>query len=244
MPDPRECTVLQAGPVSTLPQVIDRLAEIRNCTGKVAPECGITHFSDLYLTITCNIWGRVQKGNVFADNNYLARLDVAFANQYLRALRDWAGGQTRPPRAWGLLFDRQNDGEILPLQLAGAGVNAHINFDLAFAVVETGRQVGDAGVEHRKADYDKVNDVFAEEMDSLLDRLRTLRAASGEGERRLSTVGRLLTEMVAAARGVAWEAAELLWPQEPDSFGWNAQRAMMDRATWALGCTLLVDLPD
>lgn len=243
MADPRECLVLQAGPVTTVPQVIDRLTEIRDCTGKVAPDCGITQFSDLYLTITQSIWDHIEEGNFFADNDYLKRLDIVFANHYLDALRVWASDRGRPPRAWGLLFDLENNGEILAVQLAGGGVNAHINFDLAFAVVDAGRDVGDTDVAGREGDYDKVNDVFAEEMDTLLDRLRTFRETRGEDVRRLSTVGRLLTEMVAAARRVAWEAAELLWPQERDSLGWAAQRALMDRAAWALGRTVLADLP-
>ncbi len=77
----------------------------------------------------------------------------------------------------------------MAVQLAGAGVNAHINFDLAVATVDTGRELGDADLAGRRDDYDKVNDVFAENMDALLDRLleeqegrrRGPRAAVGPG---------------------------------------------------------------
>lgn len=129
MADPRECPALQAGPVSSVVEVLDRLTEIRDGTAKLAPECGIAEFSDLYRTITQGISDRIEQGDFFADNAYLTSLDVAFANRYFDALRAWAGGG-RTPRTWRVLFEVPNDGEVTAIQLAGAGVNAHINFDL------------------------------------------------------------------------------------------------------------------
>src|SRR4029079_6176133 len=111
------------GPVSGVAEVIDRLTGVRDSMARAAPACGIAEFSDLYLTITESIQRHIQAGDLFADNAYLARLDVAFANRYFDALRAWAGGG-RPPAVWQLLFDVANDGEITAIQLAGAGVNA------------------------------------------------------------------------------------------------------------------------
>ncbi|HET7719634.1 MAG TPA: DUF5995 family protein, partial [Acidimicrobiales bacterium] len=149
---PRDCAVLRAGPVGSVAEVIDRLSEIRDCTDKASSGCGIARFSELYLRITEGVRGHLQAGSFFADDRYLARLDVHFGNRYFDALRAWAGGG-RAPRAWRLLFDAPNDGEITAIQLAGAGVNAHINFDLAVATVETGREMGDADLAGRFDDY-------------------------------------------------------------------------------------------
>jgi hypothetical protein len=244
MADPRECPALRAGAATSMVEVIDRLTEIRACTGKVAPECGIAHFSDLYLTITRRIWDHIEKGGFFADDGYLARLDVVFANRYLDALRAWAGGE-RTPRAWGVLFEVPSNGEITAIQLAGAGVNAHINFDLAVATVDTGREMGDADLDTgtRREDYAKVNDVFAERMDALLRHLLEERAAQGQEPERLSAVGRLMTRIVATARHFAWEDAKDLWPLPRRSEAWDTKEQNMDAVAYLVGRGLLVDLP-
>jgi hypothetical protein len=246
MADARDCPVLRAGPATSVVEVIDRLTELRDCTAKVAPECGIAEFSDLYLTITQGIWDRIERGDVFADNAYLARLDVRFANRYFDALRAWAGGE-RTPRSWRVLFEVPNDGEVMAIQLAGAGVNAHINFDLAVATVDTGREMGDAELDTggRREDYAKVNDVFAERMDQLLRNVFEAQAVKGQEpeSERLSAVGRLMTRIVVAARQFAWEDAEYLWPLPRRSDAWDAKEAHMDAVAYLVGRGLLVDLP-
>lgn len=245
MADPRECPALRAGPVTSVVEVIDRLAEIRDGTAKVAPACGIAEFSELYLTITQGIRDRIEQGDFFADNRYLARLDVSFANRYFDALRAWAGGQ-RTPRSWQVLFEAPDSGELMAIQLAGAGVNAHINFDLAVATVDTGREAGDAELDTgaRREDYAKVNDVFAERMDVLLHNVFEAQAIKGQDqEHRLSALGRLMTRVVTAARQFAWEDAEELWVLPRRSRAWDAKEASMDTVAYLVGRGLLVDLP-
>src|SRR5204863_5258415 len=114
------------------------------------------------------------------------------------------------PEVWRMLFDLPAGREITAVQLAGAGVNAHINLDLAVAVVDTGRAMGDPALDtgSRRSDYTKVNDVFAEEMDVLLGEFVDHRAAGGQTAVHQSAVGRLLTAVVAVARRHAWEDAE------------------------------------
>jgi hypothetical protein len=244
MAEVRDCRALRADAVTTVAEVIDRLTEIRDGTGTVAPACGITHFSDLYLTITGCVADHIRSGTFFADDEYLARLDVVFANRYFDALRAWAGGGAAP-ESWTALFDVPDDGEVTAVQLAGAGVNAHINLDLAVAVVDAGRQMGDAdlGTGSRKADYAKVNDVFAGQMDTLLRRLVEHRAARGEGTEHLSFFGRMMTGVVAIARRHAWEDAEDLWPLPAGSEERVAKEHAMDAVACWLGRRLLADLP-
>lgn len=245
MGDPRDCQVLQAGPAASVVEVIGRLTEIRDCTAKAAPACGIAEFSDLYLTITQGIWERIEHGDVFADNEYLARLDVSFANRYFDALRAWAGGG-RTPRSWRVLLEAPDDGGLMAVQLAGAGVNAHINFDLAVATVDTGREMGDPALDTgtRREDYAKVNDVFAERMDALLHNVFEAQAVQGQAaENRLSSLGRLMHRIVIAARQFAWEDAEVLWPLPRRSDAWNTKEASMDTVAFLVGRGLLVDLP-
>ena len=244
MADPRECPALRAGPVSSVVEVIDRLTEIRACTAKVAAACGIAEFSELYLTITQGIRDHIDQRDFFADNTYLDRLDVAFGNRYFDALRAWAGGQPTP-RAWQVLFEVPNDGEVTAIQLAGAGVNAHINIDLAVATVDTGRAMGDAHLDTgtRRQDYAKVNDIFAERMDELLRNVLAARAERGLDPEGLSALGRLMTRIVATARHFAWEDAKELWLLPRRSEAWKAKERHMDTVAYLVGRGLLVDLP-
>ena len=245
MADPRECPALRAGPVTSVVEVVGRLTEIRDCTARAAPACGIAEFSDLYLTITEGIRERIERGDFFADNEYLARLDVSFANRYFDALRAWAGGR-HTPRSWQVLFEAPDDGDLMAIQLAGAGVNAHINFDLAVATVDTGREMGDAELDTgtRREDYARVNDVFAERMDALLRNVFEAQAVEGQGtETRLSALGRLMTRIVTAARQFAWEDATELWSLPRRSAAWEIKEQQMDAVAYLVGRSLLVDLP-
>jgi hypothetical protein len=255
MAESTTAAALTAGPVSTVAEVIQRLDDIKRAVatqGGPGSRSGMYWFSHLYLVITENVQQKINAGRYFADNEYLTALDVAFANRYLDAVRAQTRGETAP-KVWRLLFDVPADGEILAVQLAMAGVNAHINFDLAFAVVDAchGLDRKDIDWGWQKADYDKVNGIFAEEMDRLLHELArgysTRPGASGVSPalemERLSLLERLATQIVVLARSAAWENAEYLWPLEPASTLWLDRAQAMDDVAAALSRALLVNLP-
>lgn len=252
---PRTDSALTAGPVATVAEVIERLTGIREATTPAGPgpRNGMYWFSRLYLVITENVQDKIDSGSFFADNEYLTALDVAFANRYLDAVRARTRGE-QAPEVWRLLFDVPADGEILPIQLAMAGVNAHVNLDLAFAVVNACRTLGREAIDQgaQKADYDKVNTIFAEEMNRLLRELArgysTQPGGSGVSPdskemRGLSLLDRLATEIVVTARGAAWENAGYLWTLDPGSGPWQDHEKVIDVAATALSRALLVNLP-
>ena len=252
---PRTGSPLTADPVSTVDEVIQRLAEIKAAvtpSDGSGPRSGMYWFSHLYLVITQNVQSKIGSGRFFADNEYLTGLDVAFANRYLDAVRAHSRGEATP-EVWRLLFAVPADGEILPVQLAMAGVNAHINLDLAFAVVNACRNLGRTDIDAgwQKADYDKVNAIFAEEMDRLLHELaRGYASRPGESGvphqvelQRLSLLEDLATRIVVLARGAAWENAEYLWPLASGSDPWRARERVMDDVAAALSRALVVNLP-
>ena len=238
---------LTGGPVATVAEVIERLSAIKAATGLEGPErrSGIYWFSHLYLVITENVRGKIDGGRFFADNRYLTALDVAFANRYFDAVRALTKGE-RPPEVWRLLFAVPEDGEVLPVQLAMAGVNAHINLDLAVAVVNACRALGRQDIDggDQRADYDKVNDIFAEEMNGLLEKLARGYAAPTQVQlARLSLLERLAGEIVVLARRMAWLNAEYLWTVGPESDLGRARIEEMDAAAALLSRAMLVDLP-
>lgn len=104
--------------------------------------------------------GRIDRG--FGDPEFMRTLDVNFAELYLRALRGWADDE-QIPQAWAVLFSHWDDdrGEG-PFSGALLGVHAHINHDLAIAVLRSHE------THHRRIDpesvlYDDyllINDIF------------------------------------------------------------------------------------
>ena len=98
----------------------------------------------------------------FESPEFVERLDVLFAEFYFQAF-DAAAAQAWVSKAWAPLFARRDEQGILALQFAIAGMNAHINNDLAHALVLTWRRVRAArpardSPEFR--DYEKVNAIL------------------------------------------------------------------------------------
>jgi hypothetical protein len=71
------------------------------------------------------------------------------------------------PESWQVLLERRSEPEINRIQFAVAGVNAHVDFDLAFALLSTCRALGRPFGEDERADYNRINQIFASHMRAL-----------------------------------------------------------------------------
>jgi hypothetical protein len=206
---------LLAGPVQTIEQVLDRLDELQShleTSTAHGKKDGVASFNYLYRTITADVLeGTKSRG--FADAEFIGNLDVAFANRYLDALRDDAQHGTNTPSVWQALIDARDDQHIGQMRFAMAGVNAHINFDLAFALLTTCETMGvelDVGRHHDA--YQQVNDIFAKNMEKLRRYYESWwqRAV----DRVVRTVANWGSDMaVVLTRDVAWNNAIWMWPQ-------------------------------
>ncbi|HMC09167.1 MAG TPA: DUF5995 family protein, partial [Actinomycetota bacterium] len=202
------------GPVSSVPEVIARLEQIRTYAEaheERGQHDGVACFTFLYHRITSRVLEGIDSGR-FADDEFVALLDVVFANRYLSALRASVLEPDTVPDAWSVLFERRAHRLITPLQFAAAGVNAHVNFDLAVAVVDTCSQLAsepNAGIKHQS--YQEINKIFAEEMQYLREHFESTWERLIDG----TVLGRVLNAiddwMVVGTRDVAWEAAQHLW---------------------------------
>ncbi len=128
-------------------------------------------------------------------------LDINFAELYLRALRGWAD-QERIPKAWAVLFSHwdDDDGEG-PFSGALLGVHAHINHDLAIAVLRS-HEAHDRQIDAESVLYDDyllINDIFEVQTpllhNQLVDRLEGFKYVVW------STLG---------AAGLEWAARQIL----------------------------------
>lgn len=241
------------GEVRTVPEVVAALVAIRDAAAEdiQAPRIdGISSFTRLYATITSTVLRMLDGSHPtrsFADPEFLARLDVEFARRYLDAIVAYERHDGTVPACWKVLFDHRRDPEVGHVNFAACGVNAHVNFDLTLALLAT--WVDFPPNPERHADYDLVNDVFAEEMDDLREDFDAFLAGTGEGGL-LDRLGNTMSDLlVRATRGQAWEAAERVWRHRDDEQAYARaladETARLDHAAHALGWMILraPDLP-
>lgn len=142
---------------TTLDAVVDAMAGRR-----FDDDDGVRYFHEVYTEVTRAVARRVATGG-FEDPPFMVALDVEFAGLYLEALE----APATAPRAWRVLFDRRRN-RLAPLRLALAGMNAHINRDLAVAIDTTCTRLG--GTLDRDSprcrDFVAINDILAAQMAS------------------------------------------------------------------------------
>ena len=170
-------------------------------------EDGVAAFGALYLAVTEEVGAAAQAAQ-FEDERFLRRLDVRFANLFFDALRR----PERAPHAWRVLFAARNRADVLPLQFALAGMNAHINRDLPAALVETWAElnVRPARASPQYHDFDRVNTILSAAEQHVKARL--LGGALARVDVDLGRVDDVVAMWkVEEAREAAWVNGETLW---------------------------------
>jgi hypothetical protein len=230
-PVQQDMTSLLADNPDDVPAVVDQLTKLQDILEQVPPLLGsnpLADFNKLYLRITTSVLERLYAGS-FADPVFLSRLDVEFAARYFDAIREWNDARTLCPRVWAVLFGRIAGPDCKALPSAAAGVNAHINFDLPFALVTTFDHLDSGPVDdsdqHR--DYLQINDIFAEAIPGLR------RGYLEKWQLLIDTMNGCLDdwwqgELVDYTRNVAWRNAQKLWAMRHDLPATAAERKLLD----------------
>lgn len=232
--------VLAHNPVD-VPGVVAQLGELQPLLERAAPDDRdnpVADFNRLYWTITSEILERLHRG-AFADPEFLTLLDVEFAKRYLDALRSWGEPCGDTPQAWKVLFSRLRDRDVRSLPSAATGVNAHINYDLPFALIHTWEKLGtgpDNDRQHR--DYLLINDVFFEEIPELR------RSYLSNWQLCVDRLNGPLDDwyqnrLVEFTRDLAWRDAGRLWPDRNDPEKVECARQRLDLHTAFIGWALL-----
>ncbi|MGH3011093.1 MAG: DUF5995 family protein [Gaiellaceae bacterium] len=190
----------------------DVLALMRALEDALPPGDGVAWFLRLYRPVTEDVEAAAASDGAFADPRCLRWLDVVFANLFFRALRNWGRAPATAPRAWAPFLEARSRPGIAPIQFALAGMNAHINRDLPFALVETWAALGlepdRGGPQHR--DFMLVNDLIEAAEARVKEAFAT--GALGHVERSLGDVDDVVAIWkVSRARDAAWANAETLW---------------------------------
>lgn len=193
---------------SSIGEVVEIMTAIE---GALSRDDGVWWFNHLYLRVTLAVRGAVRT-TTFRDPVFLERLDILFANQYFEAV---AAGDVDPraaPEAWRPLFDCRRKQDLLPLQFALAGMNAHINRDLPAGIVAAYTAAGGApeqgSVRHR--DFTAVNGLLEAVEGEIRGEFSTglvalVDAAAGTADQAMAMW------KVRRAREAAWTNAEVLW---------------------------------
>ena len=206
MADLSSLTILATSP-QTIDDVLERMAAIE---GALPSTDGVAYFNRMYRKVTEEVHTAVQ-GRRFEADPFLERLDVVFADLYFSAVGQWVRGE-EVARAWRPLFDQRARPDRYPIQFALAGMNAHINYDLPVAVVQTCADLSlvpeDASPPYH--DFDATNDILASVEGSIKTwfeggLMASMDVAMGKIDDALETFS------ISTARRIAWENAQLLW---------------------------------
>jgi hypothetical protein len=189
---------------NTLDHVVDGFADLEHRFMRRGDRRAI--FLTLYAIVSNEMRTQIARG-AFADNEWVHRYAVAFANLYRSALEAYdAGRPDAVPKAWRLCFDAAAAGSGLVLQNMFLGVNAHVNNDLPAALAAVSI---DPDRQARYKDHAAVNDVLGSVTERATQRIAALYAP---GVSTMDECAGQLDELLSlfslqVARESAWEAA-------------------------------------
>lgn len=229
-----------------IPDVLRRLDQVQEEADRADPlgrRDGLACFNYLYRIITGTVADKVDEGNFFSDNDYITTLDVVFASRYLDALAAYRAAPAKAPESWRVLIDDRANRHISPLQFAVAGVNAHVNYDLPFAVVGAAERLGrPLGQGSQRHDYQLVNDIFYAHMRKLRQHFED-RFEQGLDRSLLDAAANHVGDAtVLLARDVAWDHGERIWRVRENAADMAAHAAALDRTVAEVSRGLLVHL--
>ncbi|MQY05739.1 DUF5995 family protein [Actinomadura macrotermitis] len=190
--------------MGAIADVVDRMREIDR---ELDPRDGVACFNRVYLRVTELVAARLTEG-FFEDGRFVERLDELFAGLYFANVAD---GGADP--SWRPLFQARDDHAVWSLQFVLAGINAHVNHDLALAVVAACAERGvEPGTRPVHADFLRVNELLAQVEAQARGEVEPelLKFATKEAEALKHIVGSF---SIARARDMAWCTVEALWPQ-------------------------------
>jgi hypothetical protein len=184
--------------------VLQALVRMSDITVSLPPTDGVRRFNDLYRAVTQDVYDG--RGD-FQDPDFIATLTDEFARLYFEAY-----DAPTKPGAWRPLFDARWDSRLATIQHVLAGMNAHINRDLAIALVRTLESLGrpwPAPASTAHADYLHINALLKANIDGAQDQYgNELTQSADEALGQLDELVKLWS--LTAARDVAWSNGNVL----------------------------------
>ncbi len=179
-------------------------------------------FLSCYKMMTENILKAIQAKD-FEDPPWVAALMESFAGYYFIALDKFENGLSNSPDVWKIAFQAAQNPRTHVLQNLVLGVNAHINYDLVFALSELlageWEQLSSEQRMMRYRDHCRVNEVIThtidEVQDQIIDRYQPLFKVA---DKLMGPIDEWMTSLLIREwREEVWKhATRLLEPTEPE----------------------------
>jgi hypothetical protein len=238
--NPTDAQLLQIVNAAAPAAIADVLVVMQSIDGLLPSSDGLKWFNKLYSMVTQQI-DLKPPPNGWEDATWLTRLAVVFANFYFAAIANALQQNPDVASSWRALFEARNKTGIDRIQFALAGMNAHINHDLALALLQTNDELHMTppleSPEHD--DYEQVNGLLEQVLPSALNLLAA--GIVGELAQDTGKVGRLLAIWnVRAARDLAWDFAGHLRNLEGASR--DVALEAQDKLSGVIGRTLLLSV--
>ena len=152
--------------------VLDRMKSLLN--GWEAANDRRLIFLSCYKMMTQNIIAAIEAKD-FEDTAWVSTLMDNFGEYYFRALEAYESEQANPPAAWRIAFKAAQNPHTHVLQNLVLGVNAHINYDLVFALSDIlaheWQQLSPEQRKMRYRDHCHVNDIIYHTIDEVQDQV-------------------------------------------------------------------------
>jgi Family of unknown function (DUF5995) len=235
---PIDQQLLQIVDAATPSTISDVIVVMQKIDALLPSADGLKWFNKLYLMVTNEVDTHPPAGE-WNNAAWLTHLDVVFANFYFTAIANFLNGAPDLPSSWNALFEARVRPAIDRIQFALAGMNAHINHDLALALLQTDEDLGLTpslnSPEH--ADYEAVNGLLETVLPTALQTLAT--GILGELAQDTGKVGRFLSIWnVRVARDLAWDFADYL--RSLNNLSRALSLAANDQLTGVIGRSLLL----
>jgi hypothetical protein len=154
-------------------------------------------------------------GGGFEDSAWVERWDVAFADLYLVALEQW-NASNASSKPWTVAFEAARDSRLPPLRHVLLGMNAHINYDLAQALLATitDEEFDDPTLLAARArDHTHIDGILAERVAAEDTELRKVERPGDRTllDRALTPFNHIATQrFLRESRRMVWSNAQLL----------------------------------
>ena len=155
--------------MDSAPTAEARLADLARQWGDAGDRRAV--FAECYLVMTRRVHENIAAGS-FQDGVWVGRLLDRFATYYFDAVDSYGGalGVRVCPAVWREALDACSDPLCHPLQALMLGINAHINHDLALALVDVlddWDTLDDEQRRFRQEDHELVNTIIDETTDEV-----------------------------------------------------------------------------
>ena len=223
---------------TSVSSIVDVITVMQNIDSLLPDQDGLKWFNRLYLMVTQQVQSNLPAGG-FKNPVWLTRLDVIFAGLYFAAIGNFIINSANLPSSWNALFEARFRPGIDRIQFALAGMNAHINHDLALALLQTDKELGltpgFSSPEHD--DSERVNELLEQVLEPSLKVLAT--GTLGMLAQDTGKIGRFLAIWkVREARDLAWDFAGHL--SKTSGLGQTLDLIAQDRLTGVIGRSLLL----